>query len=239
MKRAYHKRDWTKVDWSKTNTAIARELGIHQTYVSKKRKNFAPQTSRSVNSVSKNRGRRRIKRDWSQTDWSLSNHEISQQLGLTPEYVAERRRRHAPATIRRPLPSYDSTIWRLTDTEIAQHTRFPLSYVRIVRRQKMGPKPSAKRDWTAIDWNRSTTDLAQDLHVDPAVVSRARRKYAPETLGLSNAARHQQRITGEQAADKIMRFQIPPPDSMQCQVGLAWAETGATYGRTDENQQPR
>lgn len=43
-----------------------------------------------------------------------------------------------------------------------------------------------KIDWTSVDWNRATKEIATELGVGKSTVSRARRRHSPETLGLFN-----------------------------------------------------
>lgn len=221
-KRTYHKHDWTKVDWSKSSITLAQEMGTCRTYVSKKRRQFAPHTSRPVKSAPRNRIRPRTKRDWSQVDWSLGNRELSQQLGLTRGYIFYMRKQHAPESIRRPLASYDSMIWRLSDEEIARRTGTQLTYVRALRRRQMGVRRPPPIDWKRIDWSRSTGELAIDLHVNSCTVSRARRRFAPETLRSTDAAKQPQPIPYKHlvVTGKVMLLQIPPPEK-QLTIGAS------------------
>jgi hypothetical protein len=217
MKRAYHKRDWTKVDWSKKNTTIAQEMGTYLSYVSMKRKECAPHTSRSNNCVHIRRTRRITKRDWSQVDWSLNNREIGQQLGVTTEYISRSRKQHAPESIHRPLASYDATIWKLTDEQIARRTGVQLVYVQTLRSKRTGGKGRVQRNWKQIDWNRSTAELAKELEVDKSMVSRARRRCARETLRVTIPGKQHRHADREHivVTDKLMQLQIPPPDKQR------------------------
>ncbi len=45
-----------------------------------------------------------------------------------------------------------------------------------------GLHPNCKTDWATVDWNRGTRLIAEQLGLPYSCVSRARRRYAPETI---------------------------------------------------------
>ena len=83
--------DWDKVDWSKPTQQIATELNTNPSYVSGKRRKYAPETiGKTRDSV------------WPKVDWNKRNVDIAKEIGATQALVATQRRKYAPETVYRP-----------------------------------------------------------------------------------------------------------------------------------------
>lgn len=89
-KRTFH--DWGNVDWSKSTSVVARELGADPSHVSKARLIHAPETANS--SIVAPKGI-----NWSTVDWSQSNADIARATGVQHSSVVIQRHRYAPETI--------------------------------------------------------------------------------------------------------------------------------------------
>lgn len=95
--------DWSKVDWSKRNSAIAAELGcsLQSVLVNRKAWKQGPQPRLTL-SRKRDVGRcarsREIDRKLASVDWSRTDLEISAALGINAHSVRERRRRKAEET---------------------------------------------------------------------------------------------------------------------------------------------
>ena len=85
--------DWEKVDWSKSNSALAKQLKVSPGLISRKRGEYAPHTQKwrwqgGTGTI-----------DWRHVDWGLSNPQLRKLTRVAN--IAHLRERFAPETIKR------------------------------------------------------------------------------------------------------------------------------------------
>jgi len=93
----YQPKQWvdrSQVDWSRSNSDLARELNVGRTHVAAMRRERAPDT------IGHNTGSKRASRFWASVDWSLSNKEIAQKYGYNPGSVKRARRTYGKPKVK-------------------------------------------------------------------------------------------------------------------------------------------
>ena len=81
-------KSWAEMDWTRSNSALAKLHGLTYTSARQARQRYAPETIPD-------------KHDWSGVDWTLSNREIGIAVGVPPYQVSYHRYRHAPHTVQK------------------------------------------------------------------------------------------------------------------------------------------
>jgi DNA repair protein RadD len=108
--------NWSALDWSLGNEALARQVGCGETTIARKRAELGiPPTVAMADSSSV---------DWSSVDWSLSDHKLSKLTGCSAQTVWRRRRALGIAGSRELSSSVDwsSVDWSLSDEKLAKLT---------------------------------------------------------------------------------------------------------------------
>lgn len=181
--------NWQKVDWQKTNTELATELGYSSRHIANKRKEL-----KMPNIPYKGF------KDWESLDWRLPDTELGKQIGYHPLSVAKKRKelgkpiyqnRIKPKS--KPLPVkliefnknqakvWNNADWTKPDREIAEKINRTISSVG-KKRKELGIEPVRVYDvdrWRTMDWSKSNQEIMQETGVSMNTVRTNRRKFAP------------------------------------------------------------
>lgn len=181
------KYDWESVDWSKRTVDIAVALGTSITVVTAARKRYAPETVR-----------RRTNVLWHTVDWHKDDDTLVNELGCLKATVIHARRLRAPETVQHKY-DWNSVDWSMRDNEICRELGCSKHTVYDARR-RIAPNTVVKKEpWAkffGIDWSKSTAEISSELGgCNCSIVSRARKRFAPETLGMVKKKREATVIT--------------------------------------------
>ena len=121
---------WKDVDWNKSTSEIASELGCTTQKVSYARAKFAPETLHI----------RKTKYSWATVDWNRSTSKIAAELGCGCTTVTKAREKYAPETMYTPRKgaqrkyAWDTVDWGKANSEIAMYLGCNYKYVSRMRK---------------------------------------------------------------------------------------------------------
>lgn len=103
--------------------------------------------------------------DWHRIKWAdKRTGEIAAELGVNQAVVSLKRREYAPHTLQKHVAG-----------ETKSHFEKKPMGVQ-ARKFKVDPK--------SLDWNKSTDQLSEELNLSKSTISKYRKAYAPETMGI-------------------------------------------------------
>ena len=103
--------------------------------------------------------------DWHRIEWAdKRTGEIAAELGINQAVVSLKRREYAPHTLQKHVAG---------ETE-SHFQKKPMGVQ--ARKFKVDPK--------SLDWNKSTDQLSEELSLSKSTISKYRKAYAPETMGI-------------------------------------------------------
>jgi DNA-binding Lrp family transcriptional regulator len=122
----------------------------------------------------------RRRADFTQVDWSLSNTEIAQQLGVSPSAVYYQRKQHRPDTIVKKYRKVDFTKvdWSLSNETIAEQFGATPGYIAFQRKVKSPYtviEKVRKVDYTKVDWSLPDKEIALKFNTTRKNIRRQRR----------------------------------------------------------------
>jgi transcriptional regulator with XRE-family HTH domain len=137
----------------------------------------------------------RRKADFTNVDWSLSNTELAEQLGVTASAVYYQRKQRCPETVIGKYRKVDFTKvdWSLSNKAIAEQFCATAAYIAFQRKIKSPytvTKSIRKVDYTQVDWSLSDKEIALKFETTRKNIRRQRRLRA------------QKQCVGEENEDK-------------------------------------
>jgi FixJ family two-component response regulator len=192
----HRKADYSKIDWSLSNTAIAQQLGVTASAVYYQRRLKRPDTLVQKRKI-----------DYTKIDWSLTNIDLARQFDVSPEYISYQRKLRGTYTAieKSRKVDYTKVDWSQTDAAIA--LLFGVARKSIARQRKkrgiqqvvdkhadddgrrsdgeevsqfcVTQEPASRRrktDYSHVDWSQTNKVLVQQLGVSKSTVTRQRKK---------------------------------------------------------------
>lgn len=121
--------DWPALDWSKSTSFLAWEIGCTPVHVSRMRATHAPETVSA----------RKKPVDWIHMDWEKSSKQISDETGFGARYISLIRAKHAPGTLQKNKTKkaidWEAIDWSMSTARIAKLTSRSVNYVSTVRQK--------------------------------------------------------------------------------------------------------
>ena len=112
--------NWSKVDWTLSDSELAVRLDVHQLTVYRNRKDYAPTTVRNKRIV------------WDSLDWRKSDEELAEQLSVSVGTVKSQRE-YVSKRSKHTL-DWDTIDWSLPTTVLADTFGYSMSYISSKRR---------------------------------------------------------------------------------------------------------
>ena len=135
-------RDLSKVDWTKSDTEIARELSITRQGVSYHRQRLG------ASIPTRQPPPERIA--WSKLDWSMKNAELARQTGSNAQMIAQQRRRWSSLVVtvgpsRQFSDVFARADWSKSDAQLSQELGLRRSTVYVYRQRAGQTSPPRKK----------------------------------------------------------------------------------------------
>ena len=163
MRREY---DWAKVDWSKGNPEIAKEIGATRQLVRRARRRVLEAPSKPTKST-------KAAIDWAAVEWKWSDHYLSGWLNRSVEVIREARARFGGTG----LPKHDDVDWSEDVSTLAERLGICGRQARRIKHERNGTSPNevACADWTTVDWSLTNKRIADDLGRSVSTVKNRRK----------------------------------------------------------------
>lgn len=181
--------NWDSVDFTKSLKQLSEELGFSISYIARKKKILAPYLVKKVPLDNYKR-----KYDFSNVNFqNTSDRDIMRDLDCCLYSVRWARIQNAPATVGLKIPSRKerkgkSLIKKIdyskSNESICEDTGLKISTVKTLRREN-APETINRftHKWEDVDWSKSSLEIKKEKGIkEMSQVSRARKRYAPETL---------------------------------------------------------
>lgn len=177
--------NWSEVDWSKTSTELASELGCSKAHLSAMRGKFAPNTL-YYNDTEGRKANRKFEaiQLLSPQGEVFFVENINEFVRNNPELFDR-----ADAMLRitkngKGFKKYSVAANQLSMLKRGKYKKKEWKGWRLVGQPDKAPKRNSER-WRNVDWTRSSKDIAAEFGVVSSVVSEMRAKYAPDTRKFS------------------------------------------------------
>lgn len=146
---------WKNVNWTKSTTSIAEELGVTLSFVSVMRAKYAPETRAFMKPQVEIRLSNKY--DWTQIDWSKSNTQIAKELGAAPGTVRKARQHYAKKTVYRGI-DWERLDWGQDNHTLALKTGRSVGTI-AKKRSLMVNNGLAKPNHNIIDRRKATSKV--------------------------------------------------------------------------------
>ncbi|GEM_PF-4531175 len=246
-----HWKDWSRVDWTRTNEEIGREMGVRAHSVSLKRAKLR----RAGLQIPPSRGVPSVPPPvvpWQQVDWTKANLTIARQWSVSAHAIGQLRlrlRRRGVAIPPSPLPAKEwwegfharaaaiaPQVLKLrgrgwTIKRIARKLRVTPAVAGVAARLAEGGVGEAKAppDWASVDWTRSNREIAERLGVGPRTVAFRRSRLRSRGLDVPPSPRRTWTGRAPTSWDGVDWSQ--PNGVIAGQLGVAEATVETARGR--------
>lgn len=189
------KAHFNNIDWSKTNSEIAEQIGVSLSTVQRYRRKMAKDTIKmaedTIKKAQKNRADIKNVDFFNNVDWNKTDSAIAQQIGVSRNTVSKYRKKFAQGTLKKRVclkeVNFDNIDWNKTNDEIAEQIGASLATVQRCRKnmakdtmRKVRKKRAYLKnvDFNNIDWSKTNSEIAEQTGASFTTVRKYRKKYA-------------------------------------------------------------